>query len=87
MRARLSARKRSDDMSRRLGDIASPVITRVGHGSARLYSTGPTTAGRFEPGGTGLLALCGVSLSQHIRHAKWPLEFRSALNSAVELCQ
>ena len=47
--ARLSAGKRSDDMSRRLGGIASPAIPRVGHGSARLCSTGLTTAAEFDP--------------------------------------
>jgi hypothetical protein len=47
--ARLSAGKRFDDMSRRLGGIASPAIPRVGHGSARLCSTGPTTAAEFDP--------------------------------------
>src|SRR5271156_157794 len=47
--ARLSAGRRSDDTSRRLSGIASPAIPRVGHGSARLCSTGLTTAARFEP--------------------------------------
>jgi hypothetical protein len=41
--------KRFDDMSRRLGGIASPAIPRVGHGSARLCSTGLTTAAEFDP--------------------------------------
>jgi hypothetical protein len=47
--ARLSAGKRSNDMSRRLGGIASPAILRIGHGSVRLCSAGLTTAARLEP--------------------------------------
>ena len=48
IRGRLGAGKQSGDTPRRSRAVASPVIWRVGHGNAKRYFIGPTTAANSE---------------------------------------
>ena len=53
---RLGAGKRSDGMSHKSNVIASPEISLVGVGSARLCCTGHTIVAKFDPFGFGAWA-------------------------------